>query len=113
MQIIHWGSARTDGDGLIIEIFMDDNQLVCLNDGRGTRYDVAHGVESAIDLNFVTQQLAATCIWDVRSENATASYHYPIWVNIRSQNVSVEENWSPRWKMKEVNWGLYNFITSS
>lgn len=92
---------------------MDDNQFVCLNDGRGTRYDVAHGVESAIDLTFVSQQLAGTCIWDVNSDNAMGSDHYPIWIKIRSQNISFEENWISRWRMKRANWGLYNFTTSN
>lgn len=108
-----WGCATTDRDGYIIDEFMDDNQLVCLNDGRGTRYDVAHGVESAIDLTFVSQQLAGTCTWDVSSDNAMGSDHYPIWVKIRSQNIGFEENWISRWRMKRVNWGLYNFKTSS
>lgn len=33
-----WGSAKTDGNGYVIEEYIDDRQLVCLNDGRGTRY---------------------------------------------------------------------------
>lgn len=43
------------------------------------------------------------------SDNAVGSDHYPIWVKIRNQNVSFEENWI----MKKANWGLYNFKTSS
>lgn len=38
-----WGSIKTDSNVYVIEEFMDDRQLVCLNDGRGTRYDAAHG----------------------------------------------------------------------
>lgn len=48
-----WGSTRTDENGRIIEEYMDEHNLVCLNDGRGTRFDVGRGTESAIDLTSV------------------------------------------------------------
>lgn len=32
-----WGSKSTDGNGLVVEEFMEDNGLVCINDGKGTR----------------------------------------------------------------------------
>lgn len=108
-----WGSPRTDRDGDIIEEFLDDNMIVCLNDGRGTRYDAAHGAESALDLTFVSQQLAGTCTWNVSSDNAMGSDHYPVWMKIMNQNISLEESWIPRWKMREANWGLYNCQASS
>ncbi len=32
-----WGGSHTDVNGRVIEDLMDDKELVCINDGRGTR----------------------------------------------------------------------------
>lgn len=53
-----WESKRTDENGNIIEEFMDDYKLTCLNDGRCTRFDTGHGAESAIDLTLVSDHTA-------------------------------------------------------
>lgn len=101
-----WGGTKIDGNGTTIEEFMDDYKLVCLNDGRNTRFDASHETESAIDLTIVSNQIAGVSEWEV-NENSLGSDHYIIWLSIRNQNVCLEENWSPRWKMREANWGLY------
>lgn len=45
-----WGGTKVDDNGNTIEEFMDDFKLVCLNDGRSTRFDATHGTESAMTL---------------------------------------------------------------
>lgn len=70
-----WGSTRTDENGKIIEEYMDEHNLVCLNDGRGTRFDVGRGTESAIDLTIVSEQIAGSSQWEVFNDNSMGSDH--------------------------------------
>lgn len=107
-----WGSTRTDENGKIIEEYMDEHNLVCLNDGRGTRFDVGRGTESAIDLTIVSEQIAGSSQWEVFNDNSMGSDHYPIWTKMSDQSVQLEGNWFPRWKMKEVNWEHYSMVAS-
>lgn len=107
-----WGGARTDDNGNVVEDFLDDFGLVCLNDGGNTRFDVAHGTESAIDLTIVSNQLAGVCTWKV-IDCALGSDHYVIMTTLRNQNVCLEENWFPRWKLRQANWGLYSATASA
>ena len=37
-------------NGLVVEEFIEDNGLVCINSGKGTRYNSANNTESVIDL---------------------------------------------------------------
>lgn len=48
-----WGSKSTDVNGLVVEEFIEDNGLVCINSGKGTRYNSANNTESVIDLTLV------------------------------------------------------------
>ena len=43
-----WGSEKNDSNGELVEEMLDGQNLVCVNDGRGTRIDVNTGKESAI-----------------------------------------------------------------
>lgn len=53
-----WGSRIRDGNGVLIEDFIDKNNLVVLNDGRPTRIQVNSGSLSCIDLTFASGELA-------------------------------------------------------
>ena len=53
-----WGSERTDANGSIGEEFIEDKGLVCMNDGRGTRYDCVKNKESVIDLTMTSNEIA-------------------------------------------------------
>lgn len=52
-----WGD-KDDANGSVIEEFLDENELVCLNDGSCTRVDVSRGTESAIDLTIASKDIA-------------------------------------------------------
>lgn len=41
-------------NGQLIEEFIDDNYLVCINNGEGTRYNSIQNTETALDLTFVS-----------------------------------------------------------
>ena len=94
-----------------IEEFMDDNKLICLNDARCTRYDAYHGTESALDLTIVSDQIAGVSQWEVKG-SLLGSDHYVIWLSVGNQNMCLEVNWFPRWKIREANWGLYSYKVS-
>ena len=44
-----WGSNSTDINGNTLAQFVDDNNLVLLNDGTGTRLDIRTGKSSALE----------------------------------------------------------------
>lgn len=56
-------SKSTDVNGLVVEEFMEDNGLVCMNGSEGTRYSSAHNTESVIDLTLVSNDLAGVSMW--------------------------------------------------
>lgn len=107
-----WGGTKTDVNGITVEEVMDDFNLSCLNDGSSTRYDAAHGTESAIDLTFTSGPIAGVSRWEV-SDHSLGSDHYVITTTIRDQNICLEENWFPRWKLKQADWGLYRVTVSA
>ena len=41
-----WGSGKNDSNGEVVKEMLDGQNLVCVNDGRGTRIDVNTGKES-------------------------------------------------------------------
>lgn len=57
---------------------MDEKELVCLNDGSGTRIHLNKGTETAIDLTLVSQTLVGLSSWEVNKESTIGSDHYPI-----------------------------------
>ncbi len=60
-----WGGCHTDLNGRVIEELMEDRNLVCMNDGRGTRINIKTGKESAIDLTLVSNSLAGVSNWKI------------------------------------------------
>lgn len=77
-----------DGNGIVIEELMEIKELVCLNDGGGTRVNVRTGIKSAIDLTLVSSSLAGICLWEVIRETTIGSDHYPITIEV---NLSLEK----------------------
>lgn len=51
-----WGSEKMDSNGQVIEELLDEENLVCLNDGSKTRIEVSTGKESVLDLTVVWQR---------------------------------------------------------
>ena len=71
-----------DGNGQVMK------DLVCLNDGRGTRIYLATGKESALDLTLVSSAMAGICKWE---ESTVGSDHYPIACTVaRREEMSVD-----------------------
>lgn len=90
-----WGN-RDDYNGRVIERFLEEKGLVCLNDSSSTRVDVVRGKKSAIDLTIVTRTMADKCSWEVHRENNIGSHHIIIRAGMELQsyvnnNQSVEK----------------------
>lgn len=71
-----FGGTITDKSGKDIEQFIDDNNLILLNDTTGTRINNNGGL-SAIDLSLTSASLAIKCNWRVHT-SSMGSDHYPI-----------------------------------
>ena len=61
-----------------VEELMEERELVCLNDGGGTRIDVRTGKEPALDVTLVTGGLAGRSRWEVLGGTTVGSDHYPV-----------------------------------
>lgn len=101
-----WGGTHTDNNGSVLEEFIEDQDLVCLNDGRVTRVDVARGLESPIDLTLVSKQIARISKWDVVHDTTVGSDQTGV------GPIQLEKIGFPRWKLRNANWTLYNMTCS-
>ncbi|KAI2646986.1 Gag-Pol polyprotein [Labeo rohita] len=67
-----------DKNGVIIEELLDTYELVVLNDGRPTRYQIVRNTSSHIDLSIASSNLTRVGEWDVLDSYTMGSHHYPI-----------------------------------
>lgn len=105
-----WGNSNNN-NGMVIEEIMDNNNLVCLNDGSGTRYNSRTGTESAIDLTLVSDTLAGVCTWEVIRDTTVGSDHYPIKIEV---GVSLEEYGTGgvwKWNFNNADWEKFRNIS--
>ena len=65
-----WGSDHRDHNGVIIEDFLDKYDLVVINDGRPTRYDILRNRCSHIDLSIASSNLSRIGEWDVMDKQS-------------------------------------------
>ena len=64
-----WGSNKIDKNGRLIEEFLNEKNLILLNDGEPTRLDPSTGKVSCLDLTFSTPRLATKCTWEATKHN--------------------------------------------
>ena len=96
-----WGNATCDRWGYVIEELLDTNDnLVLLNDGSPTRYDVFHNSSSAIDLTLCSANLSLDYHWAVEKD-LHGSDHWPILLQCMH---STPSPCLPKWKIKEADW---------
>ncbi len=102
-----WGSKNTDYNGEVIEQFMDDRSLVCLNTGEGTRYNLTENTVSSIDLTLISNGMAELCEWKVNSENTVGSDHFPIICKI-NVNSNPECFLQKKWMYEKADWNSFS-----
>ncbi len=103
-----WGSRNTDKNGEVIEEFMEENSLVCLNDGNSTRIYIIRGAMSCLDITIVSASLTGKCIWSVSKDN---SDHFPVICEI--QNKIQIQNWNfvLRWIYKKAEKAIWKSVS--
>lgn len=62
----------------MIEDLVDNNNLVCLNDGRGIRVNMLAGTELASDITLMPSSLANVSDLDVWTATTVGSNHYSV-----------------------------------
>lgn len=100
-----WGSTNNDPNGNVVEEILDENDLVCLNDGSVTRMDVVRGRHSVLDLTIVSSGLARKCKWEVCEQSSMGSDHYPIKCSIGMEVEECLEENIQRWRFKKSKLG--------
>lgn len=56
MHPIH--CKNTDINGMVLEEYLDEERLVCINDGKGTRYNITQNSVSVLDLTITSREIA-------------------------------------------------------
>ena len=92
--------------------FVEENDLVILNDGTGTYLSPVSNQLSALDLTLTTRDVSRNCHWYVH-QNCLGSDHYPIISKFNYQHKSVLQSQLPRWKLNSANWVLFRKLTSN
>ncbi|KAK6319346.1 hypothetical protein J4Q44_G00105570 [Coregonus suidteri] len=94
-----------------MENLIERKDLVCLNDGRGTRIDVATGKESALDLTLVSSAMAGICEWEVWEESTVGSDHYPIVCTVGWREEEVLVDGVGRWVFGRAKWDPFQELS--
>lgn len=104
-----WGSKLTDQRGKIVEDWLNSqDDLVILNDGQPTHFNVSNASSSAIDLTIISTELLLNFTWQP-ADNTYDSDHYPIMTKYLN-NPHQEESSHPKWILEKANWRLYQEI---
>lgn len=105
-----WGSKNVDHNGEIIEQFMDNRSLVCLNTGEGTRFNLVGNTLSCIDLTLFSNGMDENCERKVYSESNIGSDHFPIFckLNVNSNGSNRECLLQWKWRYEKADWNSFN-----
>uniref|UniRef100_A0A3B5QAR3 Reverse transcriptase domain-containing protein n=1 Tax=Xiphophorus maculatus TaxID=8083 RepID=A0A3B5QAR3_XIPMA len=104
-----WGKSN-DRNGQVIEELMGMKNLVCINDGRGTRINVRTGMESVIDLTIVSDVLAGICEWFIDKNSTIGSDHYPIIIRVGlnlNKNIKVNK----KLNFNKADWIKFRYLS--
>ena len=102
-----WGETSCSPWGNLVEELIDHNDIVLMNDGSPTRFDLYHNTKSAIDLTICSSSLRLDYMWSV-DRDPHGSDHWPI--HLRS-NINMPSPCLPKWKMSAADWDLYTKST--
>lgn len=103
-----WGSRFTNRQGRDIWQWIEDNNLILLNDGSNTRLDKGRATFSSIDLTIASPNLSVISEWGMFPDN-WGSDHFPQVINIGLNN-SNRQNEPTRVKLRydKANWVKFN-----
>lgn len=104
-----WGGHKEDGNGRIIKQFLENHDLVLMNDGSPTRLDPHTGIFTCLDLTIVTKSIAHKMNWSVLDQNF-GSDHYVIQCSIGEQYDNSDtgtKTGEKTWCFKNVDWSVF------
>ncbi|XP_050498825.1 probable RNA-directed DNA polymerase from transposon BS isoform X1 [Diabrotica virgifera virgifera] len=111
-----WGSSYNDTVGTQLINTADDLNLIVINNGEPTVLTRPDQNSSAIDVTFVTPDIANKIHWYIHSDTL-GSNHFII--NMEILDSTTTEEFIPRskWNIRKANWNLYttsveNFFNS-
>jgi hypothetical protein len=104
---IAFGCNTTQSRGNEIYNMIDDQELCILNTGFPTTVASPHKTPSAIDVSFISANIAPLCTWNVH-EDPMGSDHYPtlIHINISPKKLELKEP-SVKFSYAKTNWKKY------
>lgn len=98
-----WGGTHIDSRGKIIEsLYLQNDQLVLLNEKAPTHLSMSSGTLSAIDLSFCSGSLAASLDWEV-IQDAQTSDHFPISIRLL-MNIRDNRTKPIKWIFHKADW---------
>ena len=107
---VQWGSPYTTRDGEILYNFIQDNDIVCLNNGQPTRLNTPSQQPTAPDLTFCSLTIRPYLIWNIFPDNMHSD-HFPLvitWENANINSIRLQH----RKNIRNINWELYtSYIT--
>lgn len=102
-----WGSNKSDTRGRQMENIIDEEDLIILNNGQPTHFNMSNGRLSAIDLTLCSTAIAPKCNWGVL-EQLHDSDHFPILLYVDCPH-SIPDSFarSLKWNYDKANWEQY------
>jgi hypothetical protein len=100
-----WGSHTKDRNGKCLQEIMENNNLIVLNDGKGTHITNI-GKLSNIDLTFTTDKISSGTTWNV-TENTLGSDHYIIEIQLYNINHDIIKTNNYKWNYRKAKWNLF------
>lgn len=105
-----WGSNKTDAWGEIIENKIEENNLVILNDGSGTRHNpINQELTGHLDLTIMSPEIAGKSNWEVLQQNC-GSDHQLVVTKIGA-SIYKQELFTPRWNFNKADWSTFQIIS--
>lgn len=94
---------HSDDRGNTVQAWLEEHNLVFLNDGEGTRIDFVTGNTSAIDLTITTPDLAPKSSWNVIPDTL-GSDHFAIMTELGMSPQSEVNLNNPKFLFHKANW---------
>ena len=100
--------ASSDHKGNMIEQFINNNNLCCLNNNEySTYFSKTHGTFSAIDIAISSPTIVDRFEWSI-SDDLYSSDHFPVLISFLNNN---PENHAPRYNIDKADWDKYRLFT--
>ncbi len=97
-----WGSPIRDVRGKLVEKFLEDNNLSCLNSGEGTRFN-ERGPLSHLDIVISNSNMGVNISCEV-GKDRMGSDHYPLILEYETSVNKIELGLNSRYCYKRANW---------